>query len=84
MHPRIAEIVAEVSAETFVTGREILGRALFQPVVKARHEVWRRVRLELGWSYPEIGKRFGVDASSVTTALNGRRKAKREAERAAR
>ena len=77
MHPRIDQIIEAVSVETCITAEEILGRHHFPAIVKARHEVWRRVRTELGWSYPMIGKRFGVDGSSVVSALRGK-KARRE------
>ncbi|UOF77288.1 dnaa protein helix-turn-helix [Caudoviricetes sp.] len=73
MSARVDQIVAEVAAETCITPDEIMGRSHLRDIVRARHEVWRRVRAELGWSYPMLGKRFGVDDSTVQAALKGRR-----------
>ena len=36
--------------------------------VRARRAVWVRLR-ELGWSYPEIGRAFGYDHTTVLNAL---------------
>jgi chromosomal replication initiation ATPase DnaA len=74
----VDEIIAEVASTTSITAEEILGRSHLRPIVQARHEVWRRVRAELGWSYPMIGKRFGRAHGPVMAALKGRRASRRE------
>lgn len=74
----VDEIVAEVSLAASIDVEEIRGRSHMRPIVKARHEVWRRVRAELGWSYPMIGKRFAVDYTTVMAALGGRRASRKE------
>jgi chromosomal replication initiation ATPase DnaA len=76
----VDEIIAEVANATSITPEEILGRSHLRPIVKARHEVWRRVRVELGWSYPMIGKRFGRAHGPVMAAIKGRRASSREIE----
>jgi len=69
-------IVTAVALRTRVPEAEILGRSRRHPIIQARHEVWRRMRDELKWSYPMIGKRFGVDHTTVMSALGA--KGKRE------
>lgn len=46
----------------------VLGRERYADVVRARHEVWYAVRQTLGFSYPHIGRIFGVDHSTVLHA----------------
>lgn len=54
---------------------EVCGDRRFQHLVLIRQEIFYRIRVELGMSYPEIGKRFNRDH---TTILHGvRRHAKR-------
>lgn len=54
---------------------EVCGDRRFQPLVLIRQEIFYRIRVELGMSYPEIGKRFNRDH---TTIMHGvRRHAKR-------
>lgn len=73
----VEEIVANVAAVYSVTTGEIWGRGHDRPIAKARHEVWRRMRADLGWSFPMIGKRFGVQHSTVMRALGAPRGAER-------
>jgi hypothetical protein len=54
---------------------EVCGDRRYQHLVLIRQEIFYRIRVELGMSYPEIGKRFNRDH---TTILHGvRRHAKR-------
>jgi hypothetical protein len=51
-----------------VTFDDIAGRSRAKRTVKARHEVWAWL-YGLGFSYPECGYLWGVDASTVLAAL---------------
>jgi hypothetical protein len=54
---------------------EVCGDRRYQRLVLIRQEIFYRIRVDLGMSYPEIGKRFNRDH---TTILHGvRRHAKR-------
>lgn len=54
---------------------EVCGDRRYQHLVLIRQEIFYRIRVDLGMSYPEIGKRFNRDH---TTILHGvRRHAKR-------
>ncbi len=74
---QVEAILAEVARRTCITEQEILGKSHLRPIVQARHEVWRRVRAELGWSYPMIGKRFAVDHTTVMSALGAKPRARK-------
>lgn len=50
-----AEIVEEVAAAYGIGVREIYGRRRHRYVAWPRQEVMWRLRLEKGWSYPDIG-----------------------------
>lgn len=63
--------VADVLRSHNVTVFEACGRGRTSKVVKARHAAWSLLR-ERGFSYPEIGRIWGVDHSSVLTALRKR------------
>jgi chromosomal replication initiation ATPase DnaA len=44
---------------------EVLSDRQHRHLVKARQEIWYRIRIDLGMSYPEIGKRFNRDHSTI-------------------
>ena len=71
MTPMVADIVDQVCREHALNVDQVVGRCRFAPFVRARHEVWLRLR-ELGWSLPAIAAEFGVDH---TTVMAGSRKA---------
>lgn len=71
MTPLVARIVAAVADETGISVEAITGRDRHAPVAAARHEVWTRLRLEHGWSWPAIAREFGRDH---TTVMHGVRK----------
>ena len=64
-------IIEQVSAETGVHVREILGPLRSRAITDARHEAMRRCRAEIGrhggprWSYPQISRVFGRDHTTV-------------------
>lgn len=63
--------VADIVRSHHVTVFEVCGRGRTAKVVEARHDAWAYLR-RLGFSYPEIGRLWGVDHSSVLTALRKR------------
>jgi chromosomal replication initiation ATPase DnaA len=69
---QVDEIVTAVAVQSRVTVDDILGRSRRHAINQARHEVWRRLREELRWSYPMIGKRFGVHHTTVMSALGAK------------
>ena len=67
-------IIAEVARETGISVSDIMGRSRKYPIAKARHEAMKRVRAELGYSYPQIDRMFGRDHSSIIWACRGGRR----------
>lgn len=67
-------IIAEVAAEHQVTPADLIGHCRKPGYVKPRHIAMARIRNELGYSYPQIGKLFNRDHSSVIWAVRGGRK----------
>ena len=66
-------IIAEVAKAHRVTVSDILGQSRRVPIVTARHEAMRRIRSELGYSFPQIGRMFDRDHSSIIWACRGGR-----------
>lgn len=66
-------IVREVCEAHDITRNEIFEKNRSKKMVMARGIIYDRIRKELGWSYPKIGKLFGKDH---TTILHGVRLAR--------
>lgn len=64
--------VDRVATEHHVTLHELLGSSRAPHIVAARHEAWRRVVEEMGWSYGSTARAFGVHHTSVMSALGGK------------
>lgn len=62
-----------LAREYGVTTGDVLSRARTRTVVKCRHHMWRLLRDTLDLSYPEIGRIWGVDHTSVMTAVRNLR-----------
>lgn len=62
---RWREIVNEVAEKHDVCPREILGQTKTDPITRARFECWYRIKNETRYSYPQIGRFFGKDHSTV-------------------
>lgn len=58
-------IVNEVSKESGIPRDVIFSKTRKKPVVMARYIIFDRVRRELGWSFPKIGKLFKMDHTTV-------------------
>lgn len=71
INSRWRDIIKQVSLKHGVSILEIRGRYRDQRIVKARHEVFYRMRMETGFSFPEIGRRVG--GFDHSTAINGYR-----------
>jgi chromosomal replication initiation ATPase DnaA len=52
-----------------VTLADILGRSRVSRIVRVRHRVWAVLRWTLELSYPEIGRIWGVDHSTVMAGV---------------
>lgn len=62
---RWREILNEVAEKHDVCPREMLSSGKANPVAKARFECWYRIKNETRYSYPQIGRFFGKDHSTV-------------------
>jgi Bacterial dnaA protein helix-turn-helix len=62
-------LVERVCASLRVPVVLVLGRSRWRPLVRARHALWAAVREELGWSFPAIGRCFGVDHTTVLLGI---------------
>lgn len=58
----------EIAAKFGVTLDEVMDKTREKPVVQARHAIWAQLR-HRGYSYPRIGSIFGVDHSTVISAV---------------
>lgn len=67
-------IIAEVAQETGISVADILGPRRLAPVAAARRIAMQRVRDECKYSYPQIGKMFNRDHSTVIWACRGGRR----------
>ncbi len=64
--------VAERHAKSHqVTVSDILGTGRYRTIVRARWAVWREIRSTTDYSYPEIGRLFQVDPTTVMHACKG-------------
>lgn len=66
-------IIREVACEHGVTVSDILSQSRKYPIAAARHDAMKRIRAELKYSYPQIGRMFDRDHSSVIWACRGGR-----------
>lgn len=69
------QIIAEVAKETGISVADILGPRKLAPIAAARRIAMQRIRNELGYSYPQIGRMFGRDHSTAIWACRGGRRA---------
>lgn len=60
-----------ICAKYRVPFEEVTSESRHAHLVKIRQEIWYRIRVDIGMSYPEIGKRFNKDHSTI---LHGVRK----------
>ena len=48
-----------------ITMADIKSRSRLAPIVQARGDCMRRLRFDKGWTYPRIGRYFGLDHTTV-------------------
>lgn len=70
---RDKRIIREVAQAHLVTVDDIVGPRRFAPFVAARREAMQRIRNELGFSFPRIGRLFNRDHTAVLYACRGGR-----------
>jgi chromosomal replication initiation ATPase DnaA len=85
---RAKRIIDEVAAQYKIRAAEMIGPRRHAYLIEPRHVAMRRIRAELGYSYPQIGRLFNRDHSTIIWACRGGRKnqpsqAKQPQERAA-
>lgn len=73
MTPAAKTIIRDVAREHGVSFDDILGPSRNRNVVRPRREAMHRIRQELGYSYPKIGRLFNRDHSTVLWATRGGR-----------
>jgi chromosomal replication initiation ATPase DnaA len=64
------EVLQQVARETRVNAADILSRDRDRRVMRARRELYVRLRAE-GYSYPAIGKMVGRDHTTVLAVVRG-------------
>jgi hypothetical protein len=69
--PQWKLLAKEICQKYRLSLEEVTSDARHAHLVKVRQEIWYRIRVDLGMSYPEIGKRFNKDH---TTILHGVRR----------
>lgn len=65
---KMADICADVGDETGITTAEMRGKSREKHITVARHYAMWRAR-DAGFSYPEIGRFFNRDHSTVMHAI---------------
>ncbi len=60
----LAGVISTACIEHGVTEADIRGRCRQKRIAAARHDCWYLLHLA-GWSYPELGREFGVDQSTA-------------------
>lgn len=66
----VREIIKEEAARAGLKVDDILGPSRAPPIVAARSYAMWRARKEIGWSFPEIGRVFHRDHTTVMYAVN--------------
>jgi len=64
----LIDIVETVSKTWNVEPNALFGRDRHKTVAACRADVWEHLRA-VGWSYPQIGKAFGRDHSTILQVL---------------
>lgn len=70
---RARKIIAEVAAAYELTPADLTGPRRFAKIMEPRRIAMARIRNELGYSFPQIGRLFNRDHSSVIWAIRGGR-----------
>lgn len=68
-HPLVMAIVSRAASLYGCTAEDIFGKGRSQTVAEARKVSMYAARERLGWSYPELGRAFLRDHSSVMSAV---------------
>ena len=71
---RAKRIIDEVAAQYKIRAAEMVGPRRHAYLIEPRHVAMRRIRAELGYSYPQIGRIFNRDHSTIIWACRGGRK----------
>lgn len=69
--PEFAEIIEQSARMHLVAPQDILSKSRTRTVSRARRWAMRQARLRFGWSYPELGKAFDRDHTTVLYACLG-------------
>ena len=73
MTPAAKTIIRDVAREHGVSFEDIMGPSRNRNCVRPRKAAMSRIRAELGYSYPQIGRLFNRDHSTVMWATRGGR-----------
>ena len=65
----LLDLLRDVSAEFHASMFEVLSRTRRPTPTKARHEVWRRLRDDLEFSFNEIAALFDRDRTTVMSGI---------------
>lgn len=71
------EIIAEVATSHGLLMADLVGKPKVHSLIEPRRAAMKRVRAELGYSYPQIGRLFNRDHTTVMYALRGKRRSSR-------
>jgi chromosomal replication initiation ATPase DnaA len=72
---KILREMEDVADRYGLTVADIRAGSRSKAISKARQQIWVMLRVKYEWSYPQIGKLFGTDHSSV---MHGIKQAKRD------
>ncbi len=68
--PRLLALVRKIVEARMLCLDDVCGRHRGPAAVAGRHECWWHLR-SMGWSYPEIGRLWGVHHTTVMEAVKG-------------
>ncbi len=70
---RADEIIRRTAACYGLSAADLLGRARTKMIARARKEAMTAI-YEFGFSYPEVGRMFGRDHTTVIYAVKGKKR----------
>ena len=73
------QILVEVAEQRRISVAELISEKAYKYLVDARWEAIRRMRDELGYSFPQIGRLLRRDHSTIIYAYSAERRAKKRA-----
>jgi chromosomal replication initiation ATPase DnaA len=70
MLARAMPVIRRIAREEGFDVEDVMNRSRFPDVVRARHRMLAVLRWSTGWSYPDIGRVFKLEHTTVWMAIH--------------